>query len=309
MRTAFFKKFLNFFWLRPENALLLALRAEQYQSTLSLFGNGKKSIDVSCGDGVFSFITLGGALSELTDMFRSLDLTKKRGAGFDAFDSFDDEFLIEVEEPPKLKYEYGTDWKKNLLLKAKKLNFYNQLLHHDNNNSLPFPDESMEYVYSNSSYWVQNFEEHLLDLSRITTKKGHIILEIKTSEIMEFCSNKYAPFMGNKFHNIINAGRVETWKGLRSKDEILKIIDSIPNTQVISVYPIYGNIMAKIWDIGLRPIFYPLYRMSEKLTNEERVSVKREWCQIFEELFYDFLKQYECEEHDAIEFCVVIEKK
>ena len=87
MRSYYFKEFLKFFWLRPENALLLSLRAEAYQSTLKYFGDGSNTIDVSCGDGVFSFIVLSGTLSNKTDMFRSLDLTSERKGNFDSFDA------------------------------------------------------------------------------------------------------------------------------------------------------------------------------------------------------------------------------
>ena len=138
MRSYYFKEFLKFFWLRPENALLLSLRAEAYQSTLKYFGDGSNTIDVSCGDGVFSFIVLGGILSNKTDMFRSLDLTSERKGNFDSFDAFSDEYLVEVEKDPNKSYEFGIDWKKSLLSKAGKLNWYDNLIEHDNNVPLPF---------------------------------------------------------------------------------------------------------------------------------------------------------------------------
>lgn len=308
MRSDLFREFLNFFWLRPENALLLALRAEVYQSTLVHFGNGERTIDVSCGDGVFSFISFGGKLSVKTDMFRSLNLSQKRTGNFDAFDAFNDEYFIEVEKAPDKKYEFGTDWKKNLLLKAEKLRFYSNLIEHDNNMSMSFPDNSMNYVYSNSAYWVKNLEHHLRDLSRITCHSGKIVLEIKTSEISAFTSNKYLPFMGTRFHNIIDAGRLETWQGLRSKDEILKILDRIPDTKIVSVQPIYGDMMAVIWDIGMRPLFSPLAKMANSLTDNNRTDIKKEWCQIFEDLFGEVLADYQADGKSAVEYCVILEK-
>lgn len=309
MRLKLFKEFLNFFWLRPENALLLSLRAEIYQSTFRYFGDGSDTVDVSCGDGMFSFISFGGKLSKQTDMFRSLNLSQKREGVFDVFDAFDDEYSVNVEQFPDKSYEFGTDWKKNLLLKAEKLNFYNKLIEHDNNLILPFPDGSMKYVYSNSAYWVDEFKNHLIDLARITSKNGKIVLEMKTSEISSFTSSNYLPAMGNSFHKIIDAGRLETWAGLRSKDEILEIIDQIPNTRILSVQPIYGDIMAVIWDIGLRPVFSPLVKMANRLNNDDRANVKEEWCQIFEELFSEILKDYKAEEKSAIEYCIILEKK
>lgn len=288
MRSELFREFLNFFWLRPENALLLAMRAEVYRSTLGSFKD--RSLDVSCGDGIFSFITFGGKLSKRTDMFRSLDLSQKRTGQFDAFDAFDDEYLIEISKTPDRYYLFGTDWKTNLLRKAAKLDFYNELIQHDNNYPLPFADSSLDYVYSNSSYWINNFADHLSDLARITDTKGKIILNVKTSEIFRFKSEQYLPFMGSRFHEIIDAGRAETWKGLRQREDLLNIIDKIPHTQIISVEPIYGDLMAIIWDIGLRPLFRPLAKMANNLSVTDRVDIKEEWCDIFVELFEDILE-------------------
>ena len=309
MRQDLFREFLNFFWLRPENALLLALRAEVYRSTFDKFGDGSGTLDVSCGDGVFSFIALGGKLTKETDMFRSLNLTKNREDNFDVFDAFSEEYFVGVAQEAERAYEYGSDWKENLLAKAKQLDFYKNLLHHDNNFPLPIEDQKINYAYSNSAYWVDNFEGHLADLARVTAPGGRIVLEMKTSEITRFTAQNYLPGMGSKFHDIIDAGRMGTWKGLRSKEQILKIIEQIPNTRVESVKPIYGDIMAMIWDVGLRPLFYPLSKMANNLTLEQRVHIKDEWCQIFMDLFSDLLESYEATDKDAIEYCIILEKE
>ena len=261
MREKYLKQFLNFFWLRPENALLLTLRAESYNSTLKYFGDGKNTLDISCGDGVFSFITCGGEISCRADMFRSVNTDKTfREGNFDSFDHFDESYFVEVTKKPDFFYEYGTDWKINLLNKAKQLNFYKKLICHDNNIPLPFPDGIMTYVYSNSTYWVENFEAHLLDIVRITKTGGHIVLEMKVDSIKKYTYAKYLPFMGDKFHQIIDAGRLSTWKGLRSIDEVITILKGFNNIEIKLVKPIYGDILAIMWDIGLRPLFNPLVK-------------------------------------------------
>lgn len=94
-RLYYFRQFLNHFWLRPENALLLALRAESFKKTFNFFDDAEASIDVSCGDGVFSFIANGGQISADSDMFRSLRFGKREG-DFDAFDCFDDTYKMNV---------------------------------------------------------------------------------------------------------------------------------------------------------------------------------------------------------------------
>ena len=52
-RKKLFLKFLNFYWLRPEKALLHTFRSEKYMKTFKYFKS--PSLDVSCGDGVYSF--------------------------------------------------------------------------------------------------------------------------------------------------------------------------------------------------------------------------------------------------------------
>ena len=308
MRSFCFKEFLKFFWLRPENALLVSVRIEAYQSTLKYFGDGSNTIDVSCGDGVFSFIVLSGTLSNKTDMFRSLDLTSERKGNFDSFDAFSDEYLVEVEKDPNKSYEFGIDWKKSLLSKAGKLNWYGNLIEHDNNVPLPFDNERMKYVYSNSLHWVENYKNHLNGLARITSKGGKIVLHLKTTNTLEFRSDKYLPFMGKKFHEVIDAGRLSNWKAKYSRDEIVALLGKIPDIKIVNISPIYGDIMSIIWDIGLRPLFRPLAKMANSLSDDERVSVKEEWNQIFVELFMELLKTYEANDNSAVEHLVILEK-
>ena len=51
------RRFVQAYWLRPENALWMTLRS----TTLSAHALERPSLDVSCGDGVFSFLHAGGA--------------------------------------------------------------------------------------------------------------------------------------------------------------------------------------------------------------------------------------------------------
>jgi ubiquinone/menaquinone biosynthesis C-methylase UbiE len=214
MRKKFLNQFLNFFWLRPENAILLAIRAAKYKQAMEQYLKlPEKSMDVSCGDGVFSFITAGGKLSQNTDMYRALNLDyERREDDFDTYDYFDDTYFVQIEQRPEFSYAYGTDWKKNLLKKAEELDFYDKFLHHDNNKRIPLKKESLNFIYSNSAYWVENINEHLDDLVRILEPGGTLVLEFKTQKVFEYKSDAYASYMGEKFHKIIDGGRASTWK-------------------------------------------------------------------------------------------------
>ena len=72
-RKELFNKFIKFFWLRPENALMTSIRSQKYSSTSNLLG--EMNMDISCGDGVFTFLTMGGELSDESDMKFNLSVT------------------------------------------------------------------------------------------------------------------------------------------------------------------------------------------------------------------------------------------
>jgi hypothetical protein len=253
---------------------------------------------------------MGGKLSSETDMFRALNMESTfRKGEHDHFDSYDEDYFVEVEKTPERGYDYGTDWKPNLLAKADHLDFYSELIEHDNNEPLPFEDGSMTYVYNNSAYWVERFEFHLQDLVRITESGGHVVLEMKTEAIKEYTSRNYAPFMGNRFHEIVDAGRLSTWKGLQSKEEILRILEELDDCHVQTVEPLYGGLPIKMWDIGLRPIFPPLSKLANGVPDETRLEAKEEWCTILYELLEHYLSKYEAEKETAVEYMIVLEKE
>ncbi|MBT4733219.1 hypothetical protein HOB87_14825 [Candidatus Woesearchaeota archaeon] len=307
-RIDYFTKFMDFFWLRPENAILLSIRAEKYAETLKYFD--KDSIDVSCGDGIFSFITLGGEISNNYDMFQAIDISQKRKGDFDTYDFYDKNYQIEVIKQPKNNYKYGTDWKKNLLKKAEVLSFYDNLIEHDNNKMMPIEESSFGYVYSNSAYWVRQFENHINDLIRITKPGGTIVLELKTKNINNYNSINYAtPYFGEKFGKIVDAGRLETWKGLKEYEEYIKLIEKNDLVEIKNISPIYGDMLAYIWDIGMRPLFNPLAKLANTVDSDTRSSVKKEWCEIFLEMFSEYVSNYEAKPNSAIEWIVVLEKK
>lgn len=115
--------------------------------------------------------------------------------------------------------------------------------------------------------------------------------------------------MGEKSCKIIDAGRMSTWKGLKSKDEIVELIQTIDRVQIVDLKPLYGDILGVIWDVGLRPLFNPLVKMANTLTIEQRTSIKEEWNAIFYDLFEELLVSYKPNEKSAFEYLIVLEKR
>ena len=307
IRKKLLKQYLNWFWLRPESAILLALRGAAYYDTLKFFD--KKSLDVSCGDGVFSFIACGGEISQNYDMYQSLNLNGVRKGDFDTYDYFDNDYKVDITKKPDFVFEYGSDWKENLIKKSQKLNFYKNLLLHNNNKKLPFSDRQFNYIYSNATYWVEKFEFHINDLIRILNTKGYLVLEMKTTDIKKFSSFNYAKdIMGKNYCEIIDAGRLSTWRGLKTMEELKDVIDNQNQLKIIKKEPLYGDIMAYIWDIGLRPLFNPLVKLANNSSTEIRKEVKEEWCNIIFNLFAEFVENYSVKENECIEWIYVLQK-
>jgi hypothetical protein len=63
-----FEELLNVFWLRPETALWREIDVR----AMKQFSFKAPSLDLGCGDGIFSFIRSGGGFSSDFDAFRAM---------------------------------------------------------------------------------------------------------------------------------------------------------------------------------------------------------------------------------------------
>ncbi len=300
-KKTLFKNFLNFFWLRPENALIFSLKAEKLNLCKKHFkGN---SIDISCGNGIFTFLTYGGEISKKNDMYQSLNYTNK-----DIYDNYK-KYKINVTKYPKKKFTFGTDWKNNLLKKSKKLNFYKNLILHDNNLKLPFKDNHFDFMYNSSSYWVKKFEYHINEMLRVLKPKGRLILTMKTKNIIKFnlksLTNKN---FDKKFYKILDGNRLSSYKGLKNMDEYIKIIEKNKKIKILKIEPIYCRKVNLIWDVGLRPIIKPLAILANSAKIHDRIKAKNLMIKIFLKLFDSFIKNYKPEKKFAVEWFVEITK-
>ena len=63
------RNFMNAYWLRPETALWRSIDVEVMKN----FEFESPSLDMGCGDGMFSFLRAGGSFDLNFDVFRSTD--------------------------------------------------------------------------------------------------------------------------------------------------------------------------------------------------------------------------------------------
>lgn len=271
------QRFLQAYWLRPENAFWMTLRSE----VLRPCPRAHPSIDVSCGDGVFSFLHGGGVFDPDFDVFQSVaGLDRVRAGHADMFDHLSEEFQPQITAPPVDRYDVGTDAKPSMLAKAERLSFYGRLVEHDNNNPLPFDDGTFQTVYCNAAYWVENIDGFLSELRRITQPGGSIILHVKLDSMRRFTLDAHRSRLGDRFLDVIGRGRMETWPSLADRATWESRFRAAA-LHVHSATPFVTRTHAHVWDIGLRPIAPLLVRMTQSLAPATRSSIKREWVDLF----------------------------
>lgn len=296
------KRFLDLFWLRPENGLLCTFKSDCFEDIKF----ESPSLDISCGDGLFMFIHNGGILDEDFDYFQITNADQFVHSSFvDIYDYYDDKYKIRIKQQPKASIDYGIDWKQTLLNKAEKLNLYKILKVHDNNIiPLPFDADYFQTIYSNSLYWIRDVEKLVSDTYRILKKDGVAVFEVATPYFYEYL-DYLEKYLSPKAIAILDRNRRSTSPSTKTYEQWLKIFQDagfkIEDTR--NVYP--NKTVVNLWNIGLRPISHLIIQMSKSLDQRERNVIKREWVEIFYELFKPLLRlkqDYKFEESPYILF-------
>ncbi|MGB0714871.1 MAG: methyltransferase domain-containing protein [Phycisphaerae bacterium] len=274
------RPFLEAYWLRPENAFWMALRSW----ALSNAELEAPSLDLSCGDGIFTFLHLGGRLDPAFDVFGATGhLNKVTTEHADMFDFVDQAYQPGVIQKPDQKMTCGSDWKSSLLSKAERIAVYEELTQHDNNQPLPWSDATFKTIYSNSIYWVKQLEKLLVELKRVLKPDGKLILHVKLSRMRDFSLAPWSDKLGDATMDIIGRGRFESWPNLLSQTEWEQKFRAA-GFEITDQRPFVNGTHARIWDVGLRPIAPLLVRMANALQPDTRSSIKEDWVNLFLDL-------------------------
>jgi SAM-dependent methyltransferase len=282
-----FRKYLNFLWLRPENSFVATLKSLSLKSTMEF---KTPSLDISCGDGMFTFMHLGGELDERFDRFVNTRAKEFKHDNFvDIYDGWDELKPIPIKTSCSTQISVGTDWKQGMLDRARELGVYQDLKLHDNNRlPLPFEDELFETIYSNAIYWISNPTELLSDMRRVLSPMGQTHLHMMTPTFLQTL-DEMESWTSPEGRYILNRQRRETMPGLRTLRENEVIFDAagFKVDGVESVFP--HKLLIDIWNIGTRPLSHLLIRMAESLSPEDRLDIKREWVNILYALLRPFI--------------------
>jgi len=203
MKNRWLRKFLNVYWLRPENALWRSINCIAMED----LEFHEPSLDLSCGDGIFSFLRAGGDFDRAFDIFTAVKDINRFFENVDIYDATSQDYTPPITSYPFYKITVGTPWKQNLLDKAARLDFYKKLRLHDNNNPLPFENDTFQTIFSNSVYWVKNLTQLLSEIARVLHPKGRAILVLKTASIRDYTLDAFEPALGSDWLDLIDRGR------------------------------------------------------------------------------------------------------
>ena len=272
-----FDELLNAFWLRPETALwreidIRAMAPFEFQSP---------SMDLGCGDGIFSFVRAGGGFDENFDAFRAIAGLDKFFDKVDVFDAFDGSAKPIVIRRPSYSIDCGFDHKENLLRKAEQLGLYRELKLGDANRLLPFPDQSFNSVFSNIVYWLEDPQSAIVEIARVLRPGGHACLMLPNQTLPEFSFyNQLHVKTGNSdwaFLEKLDRGRfTDNIRQARSGEKWETMFGGA-GLSVVRHIAHLSKTVVQIWDIGLRPLFPVLCRMAHALAPDELIKVKCEW--------------------------------
>ena len=284
------KQLMNYYWLRPET-VLWRLRDIELLQNIELKG---RSLDLCCGDGIYSFIRSGGEFSTAYDAFVDVKKVDKFFDGEDIYadclDSWDPSF---IKKFPKNKIDVGYDWKQGLLDKAERLGLYGELIQGDANEKLNLPDESFDSVFSNAIYWMNNIEGLLGELNRVLTDSGQLVVSVPDQGFVD--SSLYGKFIKQnqlvpEYVTKLDRGRFhDNFQTVRS-DEDWQLLFKESNFKVVEHKKYLSSQTIEAWDIGLRPFSPYLIRMQHKLSPKDLLDIKTDWVNEITPIAFEYFQ-------------------
>lgn len=276
------RRYLSVYWLRPVTALVRTLEAEILKLNEE---KGKSTLDLACGDGVNSFIAMGGKIPEELDfdVFQSVPLpsAEKFFSGkMDIYDTIEDQMPL---LPSESFWKTGLDHKANLINKARRLGSYKDLVVHDLNKKLPLEDGSFDFVFSNSLYWVQEINPLMGEIRRISTDKGRCkFVIIKPSFLDHMAWSKLKNF---HFRQYLDMGRHLHYQQFVPVDEWRSKFER-SGLEIVKETPIFNKELIHMIELhDLREISPLTTAMSKALPKEDKRKIKAEWINYFSFLF------------------------
>lgn len=270
------RSYLNAYWLRPENAFWMTIRSE----LLATVPFANPSLDLCCGDGIFTFIHSGGQLDNQFDVYTGTDpLGNQPASEADMYDYVDDSYQPAITTPPAKTWTFGIDHKASLLAKASALGLYDSLRQQDANQPLTLPTSSMNFAYCNSIYWLTQIDAALAELARILQPGGTLVLHVKLEGFIHHSLAHWGPLAGTKALERLLGSRTASWPAMDDPITWEHRFEKAGFT-IESSTPMVTGTHVRIWEVGLRPFAPMLIRMARETSPATLQSIKRDWVDL-----------------------------
>ena len=281
------REFLNAFWLRPEVALI---KTHEYMA-LQRLPFTEPSIDIGCGDGIFSFIAAGGRFGPDFDMYQNVTGTEQFFKGVDVFDHYDEkQFGIDIAQPPQRKITHGLDHKASLIAKASHLGLYENTIVSDANESIPLEDKSVTTAFCNILYILEQLDGLLAETHRILKDDGRFIVQLPEARAEEVMIHHHFEKHAWEWARLIDRNKYATTYPRYHKHERGYWDDLLAKAgfRVAEEVELRPDLVHVMWDIGLRPLFPALMEMYRRLADTDRREVKKVWVDTLYEVLVHF---------------------
>lgn len=269
-------------WLRPETLLWdvhLSLLIEPYLKRKI------KKLEIGIGNGINSFITLGGELNKNYDTYQNLNYNSFVTTE-DIYNTYKKNSKKIIKKKVKNKFDLVIDHKENLLKQARLLDISNTYLKHDCNKSIKIKDK-FDLIYTNILYWLKNPFYNIREFNDILNKKGLLIFTLPNENFFKYCKSYKSK---NKFWKKLNLQRNKHFNFSYKKKEIGSKLKKMKFFKIIKVKSFLSKKSCKIWDIGTRIVSPELIKMSSSLSKNEKLIIKYNWCKKLHPLIYELIK-------------------
>ena len=288
------RRFLNVYWLRPEAALVFAHDIQFYQQHRA---SSARSIDIGCGDGTTSFLFNGGVFAPHFDAYYSVNARASyvydtgenaflQDAPSDYYDAHDPRQFAAlgdfIEQPPDMRFGWGTDWKQNLVDKASYVQLYDRLVCHDSSRPFRFvPDGSLSYVFSNTFYWVMPPDAMIREVYRMLAPGGVVVATFPNDNLYrEAAIDRLRVQHGLPWISQLDRGRGGHWKDIGKPRAFWQGLFERTGFKTAFYSGYFPAKVFEVTEYGLRPLFPSLAKMRELLLRGDRrefLAFKQHW--------------------------------
>lgn len=306
------ESFSELYWLKPVDIVCDAVTAYHIQRMIK---NDDITLDLGCGDGLFSTLMFGGRLPIEYDRYLNVKPQHQKMGENQEADIYSSPMKVKyLSEKPYRKINFGLDLKDYHIDVAESLGTYEKLIKGSFEN-IPLENERVDKVFSAFAfYWGDDLPQQTNEVFRVLKKGGEFIVNLPSEYLYNLhIAKKLSEEKGHSenfkyFMEDLDGDRRDfVCRHAKSIDEWKAFFEKFG---VIEVIPVFNEIMFVLQDISQRPflpIFFEMLRLDE--FKQHRSKVKEFLChQVYPKLVDDLL-QYEGEPNVRHGYYIIRAKK